>query len=1126
MTTRNIAIASCATVIVAIVAFLYNHFLVAPIAPPDPRLSAPSKRMARDGDLDVLESRAPELAPLFPDPDDWRRTTANIVVLNDRNLFILSKGGPELSQNHKTVYLSACTLVFLNDDPNKTKEERVKDALVFESSDRTELNFIAPFTNYFKISGEKAEKLDIDKINSGHMRGEVTIRTRLGGVDVKFKTRDVVFGKTQIHSSLDVHFNIGPNSGVGRGLTLDFDLPYRLLRGEKNDSANVAKTEDDSPTAKLEKYDSEGNIGGGFSLKGILLAEISGSMKLYGESLAMFRSSADKTEEQNADDIQDTEETDATSFDSYGAGLVGVPRSDAQTDKETEEPAEDGSGYYAEVRCKNGLYFSTNSNTIGGWGLRFNKDVELVVFYEGAKTNQVRCDSLYLYLQDKELSELAEQSEEMRDAIERKQITGSLRNLVPTNVRAVKGEEEQAIARDFRSGVELNADEIRYDLDARVVDLVSEDSPVRITRQSERDALDFSAQNIRVQMNKEGEIEAVFAGENGKLNAVFLVDGKPRAIDADWKNGLYAAPTPERDGYLKISSSGSISFQAYELGAFYANEGDFWCRLGEGASKKTDPDAPPSFSVNALAQMKPILADFRGNVAFQSDRGTARVADSAAIRFDESIEQAPYVEETETRGAFGDFIDAQEEEPLGVFVDGEEPLLTDSLFEIYAKKLEVRCLTRYYPNLSQPRIDVARLTLRGNVLFRERVLSNNSERVRLQAEAVQIDDPNARAMKIRLLGASSEPALFRTEKLKLAGSDITVDSERNYFQVLGVGGLELASPAAKEGGAKSAEMGDYLTEEPINVAWTNSMQFDGKRLRFLSDSDKNVVVSQGAQKLTSPEVSLTLKDPLSIFHLDVNNKSEIDVETIECLGSFNRPVNVEARTIADSDKRVATYQATATALLFNVSSGKFTAKGSGRFVATLPSTGKGFGSIEENLPGGKEGRIASSEQTSDANWTKVSARFEGNIEGSIAAQEASILAGMRAVVATVADPETKLDVDEPDSCPEGTVSIESQEAYMKLFDDASVNSKAKRAMELEARKNVIFRQKDITGVCDSLRFSSLKNALVLTGSRSSKAAVYKQAYRGAQREELGTFSRATYMLDSQKFNVESLNFGE
>ncbi|MBP5620407.1 MAG: hypothetical protein J6X44_00165, partial [Thermoguttaceae bacterium] len=570
---RRLTIALVSLAITFAVAVIYERAFVVVL---DYDANESARLLSRENDdptRDVIESQVPELLRLFPNPEDWRRASANVVVPVGRECVFLSKGGPVLSPDQKTIGLNACTVVFLGTrDPNCSEEERIDRSLVFESTDKIELTFSDSLADAIHLTSEDGSGVDFSKFVSGRMRGEVVLRTKLGGADVMLKTRDVVFNATQIHTNFEVFFNIGPNSGAGKGLTIDLDTPLRFGSRRKRDVLDDApdsapEQNADDPLALVDEIVDSGNIGGGFSLKGIQLNELDGCFKFYGDSLASTMKSGEEAED-------------------VGAG---------------PEPAEgDFENAHLEARCKGSVYFSSNANVLGGWCVRFNKAVELVGFQNGARSNQLLCDALYLYLQDPRLEELAEENDEVREALARKRVTGALSRLTPTTVRAIRGEDAPAIARDFPNNVQLEADEIRYDIVGQALDLASDDDGlVRITQSSPKNDLEFTSEHIQIQFNGKGEIERVAAGREGTLQAnVFEESGRIQPIVATWGEGLYAAPAPEKAGYLKITSSGAVSLVADQLGSFFSEEGDFWCRLGDarddpdeqvGASASSDP---------------------------------------------------------------------------------------------------------------------------------------------------------------------------------------------------------------------------------------------------------------------------------------------------------------------------------------------------------------------------------------------------------------------------------------------------------------------------------------------------------------------------------------------------------
>ncbi len=1090
MSWRKLKIALTSLAALSVVAFLYDSLFVR-VQKRDDAPTVYVNPNSDDAQTDVFANRLPELLTLFPDPNDWRRTSANVVVPKGKECIFLSKGSPSISQDQKSVSLNACTFVFLG--PIKqgvSEEERVENAFVFESTDKLELTFSEPLNKLAKLGGAVGG-FDMSKFKSGRMLGEVLIRAKLGDSKVSFRTRDVVFDTKQIHSNFEVAFQLGPNSGTGRGLTIDMETPLRFSSRDRRSSVNDVNEDELSTEDRLDQLVSEGNIGGGFSIKGVLLDQLDGCVKFYSDSLSGMQAKGKK--ETNVDDNQGH------------------------------------SSYYVEARCKSGLYFSSNSNVPGGWCVRFNKDVEMVGFKDGAKSTQIKCDALYLYLQDPVLDALTEEDPSAREMIARKRITGSLGRLVPTMVRAIRGENEQVVAREFNANVKLCADEVQYDLLGRRINLAANDEqPVEILQNGERNALTFNSKIVQIQLNENADVESISASQNGRLVATVVNElDEERTYVATWERALRAAPPAERPGYLQLTSSGGVEFHSDELGSFFANEADFWCRLANVDENNenvavVDSNATPSFSVDSLVDARPVLADFRGSVSFNSQRAKAKIDDSVVVRFESQDvpEGAVFERPKNNANLFGDRNDSNADAMF------EPP---KSTFELGGGKLEVCCLLRYAPDNPTPDLEVKRLILRGNVAFSERDGASGYEKMRLNADAVQIDDPSSERAKLRLLGNGEKLATFLTEKLSLTGSDVAIDSEQNYFQVIGAGALQLVSPVTdgtSQNDDENNQFGRFLTSDPIKVRWSNAMEFDGRKLVFKSLASKNVVVSQGPQRLLSPEVSLTLKNPLSIFKLNVNDKDSLDVEAIECAGTELQPVDIEvyAPSNDEADPREARYSALLQNLKFNCMTGQFAATGGGEIRGLVPSSGDSVDSLSSALPG--VGQKKSEEVAKDVsddvpkNWTKLHAKFQGDVVGEISAQEATLTNGIRAVIAVVSDPDTLLDADDPNSCPKDCASIESQNAFIRLVRNGN---NGKTNMEIEATQNVLFKQKDVAGLCAALRYASQKNLVVLSGSPSNKASLYRQAYQGAEREQLAEFSRATYQLDTGKFSVESLS---
>ena len=83
-----------------------------------------------------------------------------------------------------------------------------------------------------------------------------------------------------------------------------------------------------------------------------------------------------------------------------------------------------------------------------------------------------------------------------------------------------------------------------------------------------------------------------------------------------------------------------------------------------------------------------------------------------------------------------------------------------------------------------------------------------------------------------------------------------------------------------------------------------------------------------------------------------------------------------------------------------------------------------------------------------------------------------------------ADPDAALDVNSPDRRRKGASYIEGDEAYMRVFKN--VGAEKGQGVELTVRKNVLFKQKDITGLCDSLSYASKRISLFFRARTRTK----------------------------------------
>lgn len=1186
MTSRHFKTAAAAVGVLLAFAFVYDRvFHVQPVVenPPNAyRLNQGDGQTEADGENrsetdtqdgaeegDSLERVAPELVSLFP-PGDWRRMNANILIPAGRECFFFSQGSPRFEADSKILVLGKGTLVFLGEKkPGETDEERADRAIVFESEDDMTLEFAEPLINFMQGDGQR-RKFDFSHFSSGMMRGVVSLRAKIGSSDFLITTRDVGFNAKQLHTRAKVEIYLGPNKIEGKDLTIDFETPLRFVSrsAQKNESQDGASQEPPKPIDPIDALAKEGNLGAGFSVKSVRL-ESTRSLEFYSDSLSEF-SDKDKKENGKADDKP-----------SYHIVAHGI-----------ESARDDGKNEGGEVsQTGAGVYFSSDPNVLGGWCLRFQNKVYVTAFQDGVRMGQVSGDSIYFYLQDKEIARLAETAPSAADAIKRKSVTGVLSRLVPTRARVLG--RENRISIESRTGSYLQADEIQYDMERGFVDLVSQlvkpqepqqgqeaapdagnqdqvQTPARTSRNGrqktreeiERERIEtddlrkdegefkyhvkvdfedeekhvlFYSPFVRLWINKNAEFHSAefLPAKTATKGAVFAYtvdrNGKRQKYKTVWNNALRIYPvfnTVTKETYLNLRAEYPITATSESLGQFDSKQASFLFRFGEpDLTAQTQNVAEVwkaenlvrqddiYFPLNSLGNLRPVLANFIDDATFKRNQWQATISDALMVRFlyGKAEEGAEKTEEEQDGESVTEDLVAGMGNP------------NESIINLEGDVLDIACMLRSSQDGSyEP--DILGLDMQGNVSFREKYAATQEVKMNLQADRAQVLNPGKGTTSVYLRGSRGAKAKFNTEKLSLSGDQIKVDSVRNAFIVAGEGDIEIA-PLKEEDGRThgSGELTTLTVDEPIKINWSKELRFDGQTLSFSANENDYVVVTQGAKQLRSPQILLTLKNPVSIF--DVNDKDKLDVDAIVCEGSVFQPIIVDAiEEVNRSDGRKAQFAAILRRLKYEVATGEFIASDGGEIHVLAPENGNAFSSFGSSLAG-QPNEPKQNAESGAPSWMKAHMKFQGTVAGKTQTREATLENGVRLAVASVADPNAEVDVDNPSACPQDCAYIESQKAYLKAIEapPAAPGGHSGQNIEIEAKQNVVFKQKDVEGICDALRYVSEKKFVVLTGDNTRKAALYRQPYPGAQREQLGEFDRATYQLDTQELSVEALS---
>lgn len=1099
---RRFFLPFAALALVGAATFLYSRFF-APTPPtlPDAVTRSPNASAANASD-DALERIFPGLSQLFPDPNDWRRRSPNVAVPSNRSAVFLFKNEPILSQDNTQITLNACTIVFLANGRDLSDAERCRQAIVFESADRVVLEFTKPLSSFGSL---KNVRFDFSSFHSGEMKGEVVLRSNMKSPtaedDVRFQTRDLVFTEKQIRTNFEFSFKIGRNNGSGRGLTIDLDVPLNFAT-PSNASASapappVPADSDSAFRARLDALRQEGNLGCGFSIKQIELTELDGYARFY--------------------------------FDQ----LDGAPRS---------QPLDAAS--YIDVRCKKGVYFSSNPETFGGWCVRFNDSVEVVSYRDGAKAEQLLCGSLYLYFQDPELEKLAAERSDYRQFLGRNAPTGVLARLVPSIVRAERSADAPTLVRVDDGRVEISADKIQYDVRRRVLNLFSNEETGESARiRAQTDArVDFSANALQIQLDENDKPQTILASGTGKLDAYPRDEsGAERRIQVNWQNGLRVAPEPGQPEQYKLSTQGAVAFYFDGIGTFSAREADFWAQaVALPPDAAADAKNAPT-NARFLSNVVPIAASFRDDVVFQAPRGDAKISDAVVVRF--TTATAPNDENVAPDDA--DAAPADKSDAAS-FLAGKSTLgdADGSTFQMRARNLDLWCVLVADPEKKRvAAVEIDRAALRGGVSLVENA-RDGTPQMRVVAKEAELVAPGTDEARVLLVGDASTVATFQMRELALSGYHVVVDRAANAFQVVGPGRLIVRPPAETAAQtARSPQLARLFTDEPVEIAWPEAMAFDGNALVFRGSEKHDVLISQRAQTLSCREARFTTSRPVSIFELDAKTTENLDVATIEFLGDFDRPVKIEATTFGDdapddADADSAFYQAFLQNLRYDRATERFVATGGG----TLRAHFRGSDVPRLDLPGvapavdadsdSAETNAASGDASSDV-WRSVCLKFQNEIAGDVARREIVATGGVRAVACQAARPLFDLDVDVPTTQPKDAVRVAGDEARVVLVDaenspsasgtpnDAA--SVSNEAFEIDLRRNVVFRRDDVFGRCDALKYVAEKNLAILSGDGSNKAALYRQAYSGAPRETLGEFARALFHLDTNRLEVESIS---
>ena len=1178
------------------------HVFFSRSAPSGPQLPIGVRTVESNSDGDapknVLERKAPELLALFSEPDDWRRD-ANLIRFPSASLYFLFKGEPNLSDDGRRMSLNACTAVYLprarrvdldeSRNPSKTDESstaptlesepvweslesRAKRALVFEVSDQIVLNFSVSLLDYDRL---RKEEMNLSLLEGGALHGQVVVRggdeTSANNPAFYVQTRDVAFNARQFRTAADVSFRFGPHYGTGEGLTIDYETPESF---ESRPKRNVAEADEREQTpeptapeelkalergrvmARIDELVEDGNLGNGCSIRQIEINK-----------------------------LKDYIHFDLTALGDEAGG------------------AETGKLDQLDVGCRGGIHFEPTANEPGQWCVRFDDDVTAIAWRQSERVCVFKGKSFYLFFQDPLIEELQTKFTDAFRELRRRNPSGALTRLKASVVRVLGGEEPVTAEYTLTSAdetapprvVKLKAMQAIYDdrrgnfglfnrLDSDALDSGTPD-PVSVSvtefdgETGEPVVSTLTSPSVVAFFDRTYGFKLLQTKGNGSLTSFMRTSkGERVAFQAFWENGLQLEPKEERiQGAYLLTSSGASRCVVESLGSFYSAELNFWFRVagkfnpksaltrGRFARRASVEDAAPDEEIDVAstgrgddekfdAGFAPICAKFAKDVVMDTPRGSITVGDSVVVRFsDQSGTESAAPLDAGVPKTF-----ATVEEPGKLGLDGAALAEGDGRFALRCERLDLNCeLARKGASEAgqvgkRAGLRVIQGTMQGAVSFVD-LDAKGEERASLYADSVVAENPMTSAMKLyfRSEGAGSK---FHFNELTLQGENVEIDAGSNSFQVAGAGDVTIR-PSQGKSDAAAARAPDAAPRttfdissaagaltDPITIAWTKTMTFDGQTMKFLSTDDTDVVLQTKDASVRCAETRLVLKRPVSLQNLNFSGDSAPDADYVECLGAgLDRPARMSFATRsatpeAGAEAYSGRYDVTCESVRVAAETGVFTIENQGELTATVLSEKgvAGLGDAAKSAAGvatsgdpQSAGAIAptptpGAPRAAEKQWVRVCARFNG-ATGSLRDGTAEIAGGVNALICDVESPTSAVTFGNPADWPDGALTFHCRRA---LYRGGGGGAAMKDDVEVEARGDVTFRMSDLTGYCESLGYAASKNLVTLAGAENSPATIERQAYSGAPRTKIAEFMSGKIRLDTKKFEVENLTYSD
>lgn len=354
------------------------------------------------------------------------------------------------------------------------------------------------------------------------------------------------------------------------------------------------------------------------------------------------------------------------------------------------------------------------------------------------------------------------------------------------------------------------------------------------------------------------------------------------------------------------------------------------------------------------------------------------------------------------------------------------------------------------------------ISVEGRATLSEKPSQHDQQPLIIKGDSIAVaraDEPEATA------GVVGKPAYIEARGLTLVGPKIELERSANRLSVAGAGRMTLPGDGALTGQA----VGN------LEIVWQRGMQFDGRTATF----ERSVVARGQQQTLHAEWLAVSLDRRIDFAQPTTAKHARPVVEAVECRGELtleNRSFDERGLVSIDVlQSRDAT---------INRASGAIQAGGPGW-----------VRSVRRGKPA-RPGRGARPVEASDEDGLSfLLVTFERGIEGDLNRREITFADGVRAVYGPVADWEDRLPLDDPDALGEEGLLLSADQLTVRQSPTAA-SARARAPLEVETLGNTVAEGDAFTARAHRMTYSEGKDQLVLQGTSTLDAELFRQQKAG------------------------------